>query len=545
MKNCKPLMLMSILPLLLASCGQDEGIIIWHNFGGSYTQVFNDVVDVIKEDMGVNMTPKSKKSYDGVLDEINKSIATSSYPDIATGYPDHFAGYIKDDIMLELTPYFEMYNEKYGVDLEADFYPQYMRENKELREGKIYGIPFNKSTEVMVYNTDLFKFIQSVDPTVVKVPETWDEFAVEGPKYIQVLKDAEVFKVEDASGATIRTGKGLAVKYNENGPAEYKKYEKGEKGLFNIDEGFQIIADFSDCKENNFNVLMWDSQDNLFITAMRQWGSSYTGLTKAEEQSRGKKGHLEFWNTVNPDYAQYKEHTKAALRDLYNLYDIEDYESHVFNVTTNLFNSDAFKNGTVLFNVGSSGGLSNNLPKGVKDVKMSTPLFDVGIVAVPYKYADKKFVISQGANLGVFDHQRSVEDNFTCFEIAAKLATGDYQGYFAATTGYFPASKSATASEPYQEYLISEKTGEKLLYLRANILNEQTYMVEELGWDKFVDKAFVGSSNIRTGVKEIILKLFNRKADIHAGKITLDAAIEKVLNDAVAQLADYNKQEYL
>ena len=65
--------------------------------------------------------------------------------------------------------------------VEEDFYADYMNENQELVEGVTVGLPFNKSTEIMVANKSFFEVMASHDATV-KVPETWDELATIGCK---------------------------------------------------------------------------------------------------------------------------------------------------------------------------------------------------------------------------------------------------------------------------------------------------------------------------------------------------------------------------
>lgn len=539
MKKFKPLVLASVLPLLLSSCGVDKGIVFWHPFGASYTTALNTLVNKVASELNYTVTPETQGSYDKLQTNIMNSIANASFPYMALGYPDHFAGYILNNVMLDLTPFIQKYNEKHNVNLEEDYYEQYMAENKDLKEGKIFGLPFNKSTEVMVYNADLFEYVKSLDSSITKLPETWDDFMTEGPKYLTALKGQNLFKVVE--GKQEYPGKGVAAKYNANGVAsEFKLVEKANN-RFDVGADYTLIADFSNVQESDFNVIMSDSTDNLFITVIRQWGSSYTGFTAQEQASRAQKGHIEFWNDKYPEY---KAKTIDALTYLYDLHTAsKDTKGHVFNLGGELYNSDDFKVGSVFFNICSSGGLSNNVPTGAKAAgQMTSPNFNVGILPIPYKDAAHKFVISQGTNLGMFDKGLEEEKAMEVFDVMVGLSTGEHQGEWAATTGYYPASKSATASTAYQEFINNTNpTAEKVLYQISSQVNEREYMDDAKGWVKFVDKAFIGSSSIRGAVKPIIRTLLSLRTDIEAGELSIDEAISSTINEALKNYKEYIK----
>ena len=52
----------------------------------------------------------------------------------------------------------------------SDFLESYLNENRIADEGDdLYGLPFNKSTEVMIYNKTFFEHMNYT------VPTTWDE----------------------------------------------------------------------------------------------------------------------------------------------------------------------------------------------------------------------------------------------------------------------------------------------------------------------------------------------------------------------------------
>lgn len=74
---------------------------------------------------------------------------------------------------------------------ESDFFPAFMLNSS--RDGKIWGIPFQRSTPVMYYNKEAFKEA-NLDPQ--KPPETWDE----------LVKMASQTMVKDKAGKVQRWG---------------------------------------------------------------------------------------------------------------------------------------------------------------------------------------------------------------------------------------------------------------------------------------------------------------------------------------------------
>ena len=94
-------------------------------------------------------------------------------------------------------------------------------------------------------------------------------------------------------------------------------------------------------------------------------------------------------------------------------------------------------------------------------------------------------------------------------------------GAFAAGTGYFPTCEIAMNSQAYQDYLNNSfGAGEKLAQ-NAAIINNLQYGHKELGWTRFVDPGFQGSSAIRAEATNIPVKVLMESTDLQA---ILDAA---------------------
>jgi len=446
----------------------------WTGFGAVINSTLEPMLTEFTEETGIIVEYESKGGYDALQQAINLSATSESYPHIANGYPDHFAGYIASDIILRLDGFIEndknipdsrdegAFTELPDFDID-DFYPSYMVENQSLEfdaDGNPYtlGIPFNKSTEVAVVNKTAFDLFASLDSTI-KIPETWDEVATLSTKIRGLM-----------------TSKGYYGKVVGDDTNAYPDTDS-------MPSGVKQLISFADVTEQNFRVMSYDSQSNYFITGVRQWGGAYT-----EMDPQTRKGYVTFDN----------DGTRGMLTKMRELFDA----NHIGIPQTweeAQYSSNPFKLGQSLMNIGSSGGVINAVPQGDAFVVEAHP--------IPYHAADKKYVISQGTNLALFDKGSDAE------KVAAwkllKYLTQYKNGQFAAGTGYYPTGVSSFESEEYQDYYtnIFTSSGDKLKVGAAKV-NSDIYNGDDSTWLKFVDPGFVGSSYIRQEVNFIMPELF-------------------------------------
>ena len=503
-----PLAAMAILAGTgLASCGgqktsseidltvdtRGETITFWTGFGASITAKLESILDEFEKDTGIHVEHEGKGGYDNLQKAINGSASSQTYANVAVGYPDHFAGYVDSDIIHRLDEFIEQDKNipetrtgsasdkedpestfyelpKFDID---DFFPSYMVENrtieyKEDGTGYTLGIPFNKSTEVMVVNQSFFD-LEVVQEEGIAIPKTWDEVAEQTQKIIGFLKE------NDAFGKKILASNG---NFYESADAITALNE----GKAKTDEGYVLtVLDLTKVTEENFHPLSYDSQANFFITGMRQWGGTYTKVDKVTRQ-----GSIHFFEG---DYAN---------DFLYEMNSIYGRGGLGIPATwgEQSYCSTPFKNFKSLMNIGSSAGVSNSLGAPAE--------FHVSCAPIPYHQADKRAVISQGTNLGIFDVGTTAQ-KAAAWKLV-KYLTQVKNGEFAANTGYFPACKSAAESEDYKDFLAHPKGDEEKLNVAAARVNLDVY--DKDGWSKFVDPGFVGSSTIRTDVDSITAQIF-------------------------------------
>lgn len=229
-------------------------------------------------------------------------------PTMVIGYPDHFAEYYSGNHLINLQNFITSELEGVGEDDDfvlADFLESYLDENRIADEGSdLYGLPFNKSTEVMIYNKTFFEHMNYT------VPTTWDEVKTLSEK---ILTDVAAGKADNV----ITFGEG------EKTPSQY-------------------LAD------GMFIPIAYDSTSNAIITAARQWNGAYT------ERETIEKGYAVFNNAE----------VKAALTFFQGM--ANDGLFAVAENFGESYASNAFKLIKCVMTIGSSAGVGYNVPEGNK-----------------------------------------------------------------------------------------------------------------------------------------------------------------------------------
>jgi len=519
-KTALGLPVVAIAASLLAGCGSQRNnyaydldfnvdvkgqtIQMWAGFGSAINDVLGDVLTEFERLTGVKVEYESKSSYPDCLKAVTLASTKGGYPHVVVGYPDHFASYVKSDIIVRLDYYFEndVHNPTFEPEGEkfkiSDFYTDYMVENQSVEfdeNGKGYtlGVPFNKSTEVLVYNKTFFNYCASQEDLKDKifVPKTYDELETVGKNILKYLSDNDYYgkEIKDANGNVVLDLKDI------------------------------YAPTFSDSTKR-FKPFSYDSQANLFITNVRQNGGTYTEYDKAS-----KRGYLAFDS----------QETVTGLTQLKNLYD-----ENVFGIPADWneakYGSNPFKACKTVMTLGSSAGVANDATAGNK--------FEIGAAPVPYVKADKKYVISQGANLALLD-KGTREQRVAAWQLV-KFLSKYANGYFCSQTGYYPTcayaekeggmwanieEKGIFHGEDYSTWLSQARESlstTDIIRAETADVNLNSYIKEGEGWVKFVDAPFSGSADIREAVASIPPWVFtNTKSPADAVKAMY------------AQLSDY------
>lgn len=154
-------------------------ITFWHAMSGDQEKSLQGLVDKFqKVNPNITVTLQNQSSYPDLQQKITATTASpKDLPTMTQAYPDWLLNAIDENLVLDLKPYIE------HETLKFDNYDDIVKGFREAStlDGKIYGIPFNKSTEVLWYNKTLF------DKLNLTVPKTYEEFA----KVAKEIKDKE------------------------------------------------------------------------------------------------------------------------------------------------------------------------------------------------------------------------------------------------------------------------------------------------------------------------------------------------------------------
>lgn len=168
---------------LLAACGQGGGahenaeivteitepveITFWHGMSGVPGDALAELTDRFEKDHpNIKVNLQNQGSYTDLQSKLTTTMQSpKDLPTLTQAYPDWLLGPIEDGDIVDLKPYIEHDQLKFN---------DYQDVIEGLRDGvafdgKIYGIPFNKSTEVLWYNKDI------LDEVGAKIPTTFEE----------------------------------------------------------------------------------------------------------------------------------------------------------------------------------------------------------------------------------------------------------------------------------------------------------------------------------------------------------------------------------
>ena len=144
-------------------------ITFWHAMNGDLEKTLQNLTDkFMASNENITVTLQNQSSYPDLQQKITATTASpKDLPTLTQAYPQWMVNPIQDELLVDLKSYIE--NETIG-DKNYNNILEGFRKGAEI-DGKVYGMPFNKSTEVIWYNKTLF------DELGLEVPTTFEEFA--------------------------------------------------------------------------------------------------------------------------------------------------------------------------------------------------------------------------------------------------------------------------------------------------------------------------------------------------------------------------------
>ncbi|MBO6261391.1 MAG: extracellular solute-binding protein [Bacilli bacterium] len=400
-------------------------------------------------------------NYDTIHSQTISDIQTGEYGDLVIAYPDHVVDYLDFGKAVKLDDF--MTNAEYGWTEQerADLVQAYIKEGQEFPLEGTYCLPFSKSTEAMFYNetrlfdSELVQFLSTKGITMNKA-------------YIESLTWEELF------------GKLC--------PA-FKEYDAAHPSSPLITE-----------KEGSMNSYVgYDSDANLFITLSQQYGYGYTSVDEYGE------AHLDYNN----------DNMKGLMKTFADASKNGYLRSP--GVIGKSYSSNYFKENNVLFSIGSTAGVKNQV----------ADTFDVGVTRIPQAKDKAAKIISQGPSICILDHNGDKDRQLAAWLFYKHMVSTKNTASWAIEVGYLPVRASAYTSEAYSDYCSTEgkdaRSTELLTALNA-VYSSST--VDKV----FTTPPFKGSSTARTEVNSLMVNVLKDAAD---GKTIDDTYLKEKFDLAV------------
>lgn len=168
MKNIKKYFMVLLLVLALVGCNaksEETEVTFWHAMNGPQEEMLTEITEAfMKEHKDIKVTLQNQGKYSDLQAKINTTlISPKDLPTITQAYPNWLWNAAEDELLVDLAPFMDKINDLDDI-------------NKTLLDaGKIkgvqYGLPFNKSAEVLYYNANM------LEEYGVEVPTTMEELA--------------------------------------------------------------------------------------------------------------------------------------------------------------------------------------------------------------------------------------------------------------------------------------------------------------------------------------------------------------------------------
>lgn len=247
--------------------GSEVNIVFYHTMGSNLSDVLNVYIEEFnKLYPNIHVTCEQVGGYDDVRSQISTEINVGGQPNLAYCYPDHVALYNLagavaqlDDLIASKAEITRADGSKEVLGLTddqiADFIDGYYAEGKQFGDGRMYTLPFSKSTEVLYYNKTFF------EANNLTVPTTWDEM------------EALCAKIKSLEPESIPLGYDSEANWFITMCEQYgSAYTSatGDHYLFNNDQNKAFVKRFRE----------W--YDKGYVTTQKLYGTYTSGLFTAE-----------------------------------------------------------------------------------------------------------------------------------------------------------------------------------------------------------------------------------------------------------------------
>lgn len=225
--------------------------------GGPIQKVVEGMVaDFMKANPGIKVNPIFAGNYSDTLTKVQTAIQGGQAPEVAVLLSSDMYTLIEQKAITALDDFIK--KDADGQAYLDDFYPAFMLNSR--TAGKVWGIPFQRSTVVLYWNKDLFK-AAGLDPE--QPPRNWDELVAFGKKLTR--PDGSVWGLKIPSdGYPYWLLQGFAIQAGKN-----LMDDTGKQVYFNSPENVRALEFFLSLSRTHgimpAGVIQWATTPTDFI----------------------------------------------------------------------------------------------------------------------------------------------------------------------------------------------------------------------------------------------------------------------------------------
>lgn len=132
-----------------------QTVVYWHQFTNVQADTMNALIDQFNStnEYGITVQGIPQGNYNDIRNLINAGITSGELPNLAAGYSNDAASYIKDGAAIDLTPFIN--SPKWGLGDMMDDYRSDLLAANTLPTGEIVAFPHQYSAQVLAYNQTL------------------------------------------------------------------------------------------------------------------------------------------------------------------------------------------------------------------------------------------------------------------------------------------------------------------------------------------------------------------------------------------------------
>ena len=172
---------------IVTELSEDTTVTFWHAMNGAQEESLTKLTEqFMDENPNIKIELQNQSSYSDLQAKVNSTLPSpKDLPTITQAYPGWLWNAAQDDMLVDLGEYINDDTIGWGDQEEIR---SALLEGAQI-DGVQYGIPFNKSTEMLFYNADML-----------------DEYGIDVPTNLEELKEASQEIFEKSNGEVVGAG---------------------------------------------------------------------------------------------------------------------------------------------------------------------------------------------------------------------------------------------------------------------------------------------------------------------------------------------------